>query len=131
MNIIRQLIDLIRWHGMYAILDPSDDSITLSKRLYKHMDKACKGKLDTVYAFQIEGDYAFSCNPREHGWLPEDSKAPLPHIQHNAKYNCIGFYAECPTVNLMLYDYALPLGKVKLSVRPGKRGNIKYYRICH
>lgn len=130
MNIVKHIFDCIRWHGMYVILDPSDDSVTLSKRLYRHMDKSCGGRLDTVYAFSISEEYAFCCNPIENGWLQKDCKAPISPVQYNAKHKCIGFHAECPTVNRIMYDYALPLCKVKMSVRPGKQGNIRYYRLC-
>lgn len=130
MNILRHIYGCIRWRGMYVIADTADDSVTLSKRLYRHMEKSCGGRLDTVYAFSVGGEYAFCCNPRENGWLQQDCTAPLPHIQYNAEHRCIGFHAECPTVNRIAYDYGLPLGRVKLSVRPGRQGNIRYYRLC-
>lgn len=126
---IKDIINRLRYRGMYVIIDPTDDSVTLSKRLYKRMDKECRGKLDTVYVFTAEGEYAFCCNPIEHGWLDKDCKAPLPHIQYNAKYKCIGFYSGCPSVNRIVYDYGLPLSKVKVTVCPTEANGIRYYRL--
>ncbi len=127
---IKDIINRLRRRGMYVILDPSDDSVTLSRKLYRSIDRECGGKPDTVFMFTAGGEYAFCCNPKERGWLEADSKAPLPRIQYNAKYRCIGFHAECPTVNRIVYDYGLPLCKSRLSAYPCEAKGIRYYRIC-
>lgn len=134
MNIIKRLYESLRWWGMYVIVDPSDDSITLSKRLYNHMDKSCGGKLKDVYSFSIPGvecvEYAFCCNPLENGYLNEEDHAPISPVQYNSEHKCIGFYAECPTANRIAYDYMLRLAPTKLSVRPMNICKTKCYRIC-
>lgn len=121
-------------HTFYIIADPADNSVTLSRRLFRHMNVM---KLDVakVYVFTLAGTqrhavtYAFALNP------PIDTPTQLADIQFNSKFRTVGFESLCPTVNRILYDYALPSNvRVKLSVEPCSVNNITYYKIlrpCH
>lgn len=118
-----------RHHTLYVIADPADNSITLSRRLFRHMDVM---KLDVakVYVFKLSqtGDkgitYAFALNP------PVGQSTQMSDIQYNAKHRTIGFESLCPTVNRIFYDYGLPSdAKIKLSVEPRSVNNITYYEI--
>ena len=108
----------------YVIADASDNSITLSRALFRHMDVF---KLDQakVFVFKVGEDYGFMLNPQlEH-------ETPLADIQYNTKYRTVGFECLYPTVNRIFYDYGLPpLAKAKLSVKVCKAKFFDYYLIC-
>ncbi len=99
---------------LYVIADPADNSITLSKHLFKHItEHACSDDAAKVFVFEIAGEhtYGFMVNPE----LPEPSV--LCDIQHNDELKCIGFETLCPSVGLIFHTYGLPAGKrMKLSV---------------
>mgnify|MGYP007012483212 CR=1 FL=1 len=119
------LMRVWRWYrhrSLYVIVDPADNSVTLSRGLFDHMDVINKEEAK-VFVFHLCNAvtenkdrsgalYAFTLNP--------DIKQPtqLCDIQYNSKYHSIGFETLCPTVNRILYDYALPNCKTKLSVEP-------------
>lgn len=118
-----------RHYTLYVIADPADNSVTLSRRLFKHMD-VMKLNVAKVYVFKLlqTGDkgtiYAFALNP------PVGQPAQMADIQYNAKHRTVGFESLCPTVNRIFYDYGLPSdAKVKLSVEPCSVNNITYYTI--
>lgn len=131
-KIIRWVVRLwrhFRHHTLYVIADPADNSITLSRGLFRHMDVM---KLDVakVYVFKLSqtGDtattYAFALNP------PVGQSTQMSDIQYNARHRTCGFESLCPTVNRIFYDYGLPpCAKVKLSVEPRSVNNITYYTI--
>lgn len=108
-----------RWYrhrSLFVILDPADNSVTLSRALFNHMDVM---SLDVakVYVFSVSAGsasgnvYAFTLNP------DIDQPTQLADIQYNSKHRSIGFESLCPTVNRIFYDYGLsPLSKVRLSV---------------
>lgn len=114
-----------RWYrhrSLYVIVDPADNSVTLSHGLFDHMDVMHQEQAK-VFVFRLcnvatdnkdlsGALYAFTLNP--------EIKQPtqLCDIQYNSKYRTIGFETLCPTVNRILYDYALPKCKTKLSVEP-------------
>jgi len=109
-----------RHRSLYVIADPSDNSITLSRNLFDLMDVINQEEAK-VFVFKIiktsdsgivVTHYGFCLNP--------DFEYPtqLCDIQYNSKYRTIGFETLCPTVNRILYDYALPKCKTKLSVEP-------------
>jgi len=115
--------------GMYVIMDSKDNSITLSKRLFKHI----KSHEDNtkVFVFRLRntdegGLYAFILNPG----IGDTHYADL---QYNEKYKCIGFESLVPTVNRMFYDYGIPFGiKAKLSVYPAYHEDMqKHYYIIN
>lgn len=108
-----------RWYRqryLYIIADPKDNSITLSRALFDHMDIMSQEKAQ-VYVFSVvdcslkQRLYAFTLNP------DFETPAPLCDIQYNSKHRTIGFESLCPTVNRIFYDYGLPAdSKVKLTV---------------
>lgn len=97
----------------YVILDPKDNSVTLSKALFKHMKKNAKGESANVFVFKIKhnDNYAFMVNPNL------EQPTQLCEIQYNDKYKCIGFETLCPSVGKILYDYGMPDSQtLKMSV---------------
>jgi len=119
------LLGVWRWYrhrSLYVIADPADNSVTLSRALFEHMD-VMNQEQAKVFMFhlcnvvtenkvQSGALYAFTLNP--------DIQQPtqLCDIQYNSKYRTIGFETLCPTVNRILYDYGLPNCKTKLTVEP-------------
>lgn len=104
------------WQSLryYAVLDPADNSVTLSKALFGHiMDNAQEGEEARVFVFRVTqtARYGFMVNP--------DIEQPtqMCDIQYNDKYRCIGFETLCPSVGQILYYYGLyATRRVKLSV---------------
>lgn len=106
----------IWWQSLryYVIADPADNSVTLSKALFRHIksnandeDKAC------VFMFSIKNtnNYGFMTNPGI------EQPTQMCDIQYNDKYRCIGFETLCPSVGKILYTYGLDATRrVKLSV---------------
>lgn len=116
------LLGVWRWYrhrSLYVIADPADNSVTLSRALFEHMD-VMNQEQAKVFMFRMSGAsrhcskvYAFTLNP--------DIEQPtcLADIQYNSKHRSIGFEALVPTVNRIFYDYGLPYDRpVKLSVEP-------------
>jgi hypothetical protein len=90
-----------------VVLDSSDNSVTLSRRLYRHIEHNLRqGK---VFVFRAGNEYGFTLN------LPTEP-TQVNDLQYNIKYKSVGFETLCPTVNRILYDYNLPLGKHRLRV---------------
>lgn len=124
---MKYLRNMFRRHrSMYVIIDGSDNSVTLSQHLCKHMD--CMGlEAAKVFVFRLAGadiTYGFCLNPN----LGQETQ--LADIQYNSKYHCVGFESLNPTVNRMLYDYGLPaMSRVKLSVEVCRAGDMEYYKI--
>lgn len=115
------LLGVWRWYrhrSLYVIADPADNSVTLSRALFEHMN-VMNQEQAKVFMFSVgdgsagTGIYAFTLNP--------DIGQPtcLADIQYNSKHRSIGFESLVPTVNRIFYDYGLPYDKpVKLSVEP-------------
>lgn len=122
-----RLYNFLFGRSLYVIADATDNSITLSKRLFHKMGVM---ELDVakVYVFSIplSKTYAFILNP------PFDKPTQLCDIQYNSKHRCVGFETLCPTVNRIFYDYRLPHDRrCKLSVKLRKTvEGVVYYEIC-
>lgn len=99
---------------LFVYIDPADNSITLSKALFKHMKNNVKpGDEPKVFVFKLShtDNYAFMVNP--------NIKQPtqLCTIQYNEKYKCVGFESLCPSVGKIAYSYGLSHNKpTKLTV---------------
>lgn len=119
-----------RWYRSlryFIIVDPADNSVTLSKKLFKHIqsnseftEKAC------VFVFRIKGThlFGFMINPNV------EQPTQICDIQYNGKHKCIGFETLNPSVGRILYDYRLPAEKkCKLSVTIHKVCNKTLYQI--
>ena len=110
---------------MFVIADAEDNSITFSKKLFKHM-RVFEQDSAKVYVFYIPETqcYGFVLNPKL------EKETQLAEIQYNTKYKCIGFESLVPTVNKIFYDYGLPAEcSCMLSVKPKKVGDLQYYQI--
>mgnify|MGYP006988899429 CR=1 FL=1 len=124
-NFFKKIIDWFRYRNMFVIADATDNSITFSRDLARHM-RLMHLHEAKVFAFYIPSklQYAFILNPEF------DQETQLADVQYNSKYKSVGFEMLNPTVNRMFYDYQLPHGiKVKLSVKPRPLGNNFYYAI--
>ena len=111
----------------FIIADPCDNSITLSKRLFRHM-KILRHDTAKVFVFYIPKDkaYGFILNPH----FQEETQ--LCDIQYNSKYKWVGFETLVPTVNRIFYDYGIKhKKKCKLSINVCELNNgYIYYKIC-
>lgn len=114
---MRKIIEKIRvwWQSFkyFVIVDPEDNSVTLSKKLFDHIKDNADGEEAKVFVFRVKDStsYGFVLNPT----LEEPTI--LCDIQYNEKYKCIGFETLLPTVVRILYDYGIhKFAKVKLSV---------------
>ena len=122
MNVFRKIIETIRLRKLFVVLDPADNSITLSKHLFRHIKNNVihKDKAN-VFVFKIKdaNTYGFVAN---HDF--QDEETQLCCIQYNEKHKTVGFESLCPSVGRILYDYNLPSDKkVKLSVSFVKANN--------
>lgn len=115
----------LRYIRYFVTVDPSDNSITLSPRLYRHIRKLVEASDATkVLLFMVPAldSYGFAINPEV------DSETYLSNIQYNSKYDCVGFETLCPTVGKILFDYGLPADKViKIRVIPTMTADLKLY----
>ena len=127
----------LRHAKLYVLADATDNSITLSKWLFRMMDVYSQDEAK-VFVFQLTPslfgnainrpliEYAFTLNPK----LEQETQ--LCEIQYNQKHRCIGFETLLPTVNRIFYDYNLPAGSCcKLSVDVEKTANndMTYYKL--
>lgn len=111
---IRKLIKRWRDAHMYITVDPQDNSISFSKRLFRYITRHAKTDAQAqAYVFRIpeRNAYAFVISPDS-----DQPLWPLCNIQVNDQHHTIGFESLCPTVNRICYEYDLPLGPTKLSV---------------
>lgn len=122
---IKKLLSWGRSLRYFVIADPADNSITLSRRLFRHIKNSAQGSdAPKVFVFRIpeNGSFGFMLNP------DIDKPTQLCDIQYNGKYRCIGFETLCPSVGLIFYEYGLPeTGRVKLSVSVLKTPDGKIY----
>ena len=114
-NPLKKLATWRRNRYTFAILDPEDSSVTLSKKLFNHIkehlpDDCKEAKVFTFFIPQDES-YGFMVNPAM------EYPTQLGIIQYNAKHKCIGYESLNPTVAKILYDYGInEFAPVKLSV---------------
>lgn len=120
--IISKLKTLLGNRGCWAILDPRDSSVTLSRRLYQTMGFV-EGMENRVIVARVEKNYAFVLNPKL------DKNAQMGTIQVNQRLHCVGFETLAPTVARILYDYGLPATvPCKLSVTRHREGDVLYFK---
>lgn len=123
---IKRLIKSFKYLRYYVITDPADNSVTLSKALFRHIrNNAKEGDKACVFVFRVGQHYGFMVNP--------DIEQPtqMCEIQYNSKYRCIGFETLCPSIGQIYYDYGLnATQRLKLSVTicRTKTGRV-YYQI--
>ena len=131
----RRVRNFLRRRSFFVILDPADNSVTLSHALFQHMkkqdalchssDEGKEPQSPQVFMFRVGKSFGFMLNP--------DIKQPtqLCQIQYNDKYKCVGFETLCPSVGQMLYDFHLPhFVKCKMSVSV-ETANGRLYYLLH
>lgn len=118
---------VLRLRNFFVILDPADNSCTLSKALFDHMRNHSDPDVEPkVFVFRVSGSFGFMLNP------DIDQPTQLCQIQYNGKYQCIGFETLCPSVGQMLYDFRLPhYLKCKMSVSVEHTADGKLYYLLH
>ena len=118
----------LRFFRYYVIADSNDNSITFSRKLYRHIElSSYSDERAQVYVFYIPTwhAYGFIVNP-DLG----HANTQLADIQYNEKHKTIGFESLRPTVNWIFQDYQLPSGlKLKMTVTVRKLISGKYYYI--
>lgn len=123
---IRKVINWFRSLRYYVLVDPKDNSVTLSKYLFRHiLNNATDCGNTNVFMFAIPDcdTYGFMY---DHGI---EQPTQLCDIQYNDKYKCIGFETLCPSVGAILYQYGLPADcriKLSVSVKRNVLGKIYY-----
>lgn len=109
-----RLLRSFRYRRYYIIADCSDNSITFSHGLYKHIvSNSNRQDMAKVFVFRVPDwqTFGFMVNP------DLNQETQLADIQYNDKYKSIGFESLCPTVNMIFSEYRLPLdAKAKLTV---------------
>ncbi len=125
--IIRTLMDWWQSLRYYVIADPADNSVTLSKHLFRHIRNNASEDADTgVFVFYVP-------ETRSYGFMAEHGirqPTQICRIQYNGKYKCIGFETLCPSVGRIMFDYGIPAlsrpVKLSVSVRETAKGKIFY-----
>ena len=106
---------------LFVELDATDNSITLSRRFVNHVkDKITEE--NNVYVFKVLEEYAFAINVKE---LKNEDTVRAP-LQYNDRHKTVGFYAACPSVNRIVYDYNLP-DQAIVRVKKKRNNNIEYF----
>lgn len=97
----------------FVVLDPADNSVTLSRLLFRDMQRRADGGAARVFVFGVSAEHSF-------GFMlgaPREEPTQLCDIQYNDRYRCVGFETLCPSVGRMLYTWKLPpTTRCKLSV---------------
>ena len=123
-TIYKRITAWVQSFRMFAIVDPRDNSVTLSKGLFNHIRVFSDRPEAKVFAFRVGNTYGFTVNP--------DIEQPtaLCDIQYNDKHQCIGLEALCPSVNMMLNTFNLPCDKpIKVRVKACKtKDKMRYYK---
>nr|DAH17165.1 MAG TPA: hypothetical protein [Bacteriophage sp.] len=106
------------YHGFDAVLDGKVNSVTISRRLYRHMMSQDRPSQELIvfsandshlYSFAFRADY-----PQLHA-----AQTAFTELQYNTEHHKIGFRTDQPSVTAILHDYGLPTDAcVRLSVLP-------------
>lgn len=126
-HLLKKIRDTYRAWAYNVLLDPRDNSVTLSKRLFTHMRRNTTDGKAKVFVFYVpaEDTFAFTAN---HGI---EQETVLCDIQYNGRYHCVGFETLCPSVGYILQHYGLPADKqlrTSVSVRKAPNG-FTYYQL--
>lgn len=103
---LNKLITWWRNRRNFVILDVNDSSVTLSRNVFKQIQKTLGADcaVAKIFVFHIRDvdSYGFVVNP------PFMQPAQLADIQYNTRHHCVGFETLNPTVAKILYDYEIP-----------------------
>lgn len=126
--IFKRLKEWYQSYRYFVIVDPNDNSVTLSKALYHHISNNAMENEDTrVFVFKVShnDNYGFMISPSI------ERETQMSEIQYNDKYRCVGFETLCPSVGLILYNYGLDATKrykFSVSIHSTLQGKL-YYQI--
>lgn len=123
---IKSIIHWFRHLQLYIIADATDNSITLSRALFRRIDVMNLDELN-IFVFRVGDSYGFTINPQQ----LKETNTQFTTIQYNSKHRTIGFETLCPTVNQIFYNYGLPADtRVKLSIEVcHTTDGMTYYKI--
>lgn len=111
--------------SMFVVIDGRGNSLTLSSKLYKHMDVASHSSRK-VFVFAVDNTFGFCFQDNDKGL----EGAAVCELAINERFNSIGFDLVNPTAAQILYKFNLPAdGAYKFSVRPCTTGDLHYYKI--
>lgn len=129
MNKLIRTIKALWYHDFFVDLDGSDNSVTCSKALLKHM-RIYQRDDHTIYVFRVKDtdNYGFCFVTDAPALL--DEKTQFTQLQFNGKYMTTGFETLNPSVQSMLYLWNMPHDiKLRLLVIPRRIGGVRYYEI--
>lgn len=130
MNVLKSFINHVRtvwYHNMYVILDGRDNSVTVSKALFRSMRVGSRSDF-RIFVFKTGSTYGF-CFAEDSPAL-KDVNTQFATLQMSPAYKVIGFQSEQPSVCQMLYDFGLPYDVMcRISVFPKKAGDLRYYEL--
>lgn len=111
----------------FVVIDPADNSVTLSEHLFAHLRKHAPSDDSTkVFMFKTSHQhYGFMFAPTF------EQETQLCDIQFNTKHRTVGFETLCPSVGAICYDYNLSADKpTRLRVKICYAGDKMYYQFC-
>ena len=118
MNIIERIKSNFKNRGLYVTLDPNDNSVTFSPKLYKLLKPKMNDKAKVIV---VRVCNAVVDNPDDnctiYGFIINPSigqETQLADVQYNSKHDCYGFETLVPTVNLIFNDNNLPAFKPQI-----------------
>lgn len=98
----RRLYDFFHRKECYIVVDPRDNSVTMSRGLCR------KVKVDDLTNDKVwvgrnsRGGYVIQFN-----CTLDEEQTQVAHLQYNSKYKSYGFETLTPSVNLMYYKWGL------------------------
>ena len=108
--------------GRYAIIDPRDSSLTMSRRLWKEVEKVTdREHLNTnrVYVFKAGEEHAFCIDTKQFADVEDAAFSP---IQLDTQTKHVGFALTRPTGAHICLDYS---GQVIMPIKVRVRKNVK------
>jgi len=85
---------------MYVILDSTDNSVTLSKKLAKALDIGEDRGACFIFMFSVKGENTFGFKRVPSSFA---KKTECGLVSYNTDLKSFGFITNCPTVNYMVY----------------------------
>ncbi len=127
MNRIIRTFKALLYRKFYVTLDGSDNSVTCSKKLLKHM-RIFKRSDHKLFVFKVGDTYGFCFVTDAPALL--DEKTQFTELQFNGKYKTTGFETLNPSVQSMFYAWNMPHDiKLRLEVYPCRAGSVRFYEI--
>jgi hypothetical protein len=108
----------------FVILNPDDNTVTLSNQLFHLLKKEDKSPM--IFMFRISDTFAFMQNPSL------DKETQMCIIDCNVFTKQFYFETLCPSVNLMFYEMRLPADrkqKFYIEICKTPQDNKTYYKL--